>query len=79
MAEEHKERGNDFFKEGKYSEAIQCYTTAISIDSKVPQYFTNRSLAYYLLKNYQKSIDDAQKAIDIDPSYAKVSNIYYCL
>ncbi len=42
QAMQFKQEGNKHFSKKLYSDAIDCYTKAIKLDSKVPQFYTNR-------------------------------------
>lgn len=75
--DEWKERGNNYFKKGNFKQSIDCYTKAIQLDPSNPFYFTNRSAAYFNIKQYQKSIEDAKSAINIDSSFDKVWLIFW--
>lgn len=70
-AEKYKEKGNAEFKAGNHAKAIEFYTYATELDPKSPIYFTNRSNAYFLMKNYEKSLRDATKAVKCESSWAK--------
>ncbi|XP_053406876.1 uncharacterized protein LOC128559415 [Mercenaria mercenaria] len=61
--------GNDAFKSQKYQDAIQCYTEAITASqSNVdPKLFSNRSLAYYRISDYENALRDADLCIQKDP------------
>ena len=66
-----KEKGNQLVQERKFQEALECYTKAIAIDSKDPILFSNRSLMYYNLKDYDNAIKDADVAILLKPNHSK--------
>ena len=34
-ASAYKEEGNDFFKNGKYADALSAYTAAIKVDNEI--------------------------------------------
>lgn len=59
QAENYKELGNQFFKDGKYEESIREYTLAIELEPKNPVYYSNRSMAYLKLDDFQNSLNDA--------------------
>ncbi|KAK6006174.1 hypothetical protein QM012_006584 [Aureobasidium pullulans] len=70
-----KEEGNNYFKSGKYEQAVETYTSALEIDpqnrgtnSKILQ---NRALCYTKLKEWQKAIEDCERALKLDPGYTK--------
>ena len=51
LAQQSKAKGNRFFKEGKYEEAITCYTEAIEtcpadVKSDVATFYQNRAAAH---------------------------------
>lgn len=43
-------QGNAFFKEGKYDDAIECYSRGMAADPYNPVLPTNRAAAFYRLK-----------------------------
>lgn len=57
---------------GDFRRAVQLYSDAIKLDPSNPILFTNRSTAYAKLQQYQKSLEDARKAKEINPKWAKV-------
>jgi tetratricopeptide (TPR) repeat protein len=89
-AEKCKNQGNDEFKKGNYDMAIDHYTNAIGkcFDNfrrlimfifiecygQEPAYFTNRAIAYLKTEKYERAKQDCQRALDIDPKFAKAYN-----
>lgn len=71
QAEAYKLKGNAAFKKGDHALAIEMYTYATELDPNNPVFFTNRSNAYYLMKNWAKSERDARKAIKASASWEK--------
>lgn len=71
QAEKYKDEGNKYFKEGNHAKAIECYTYATELDPNNPIFYTNRSNAYYLMKNFEKSGRDATKAIQCNEQWEK--------
>ncbi|KAH7861299.1 hypothetical protein Vadar_024351 [Vaccinium darrowii] len=70
-AEEIKILANEAFKAHKFSQAIVLYTQAIELNSQNPVYWANRAFAHTKLEEYGSAIQDASKAIEIDPKYSK--------
>ena len=70
-AKEWKEKGNALVKEKKYSEAADCYTKAIEIDSNDPILYSNRSAMYTNISKFTEALADAEKAIELKPTYGK--------
>lgn len=71
-AQKAKELGNQAFKKGNCALAIKFFTEAIKHQPDEKTFYSNRSAAYCALgKNdklmYDISIDDAKKAISLDP------------
>jgi len=85
-AEKEKDTGNNFFKEAKYSSAIEAYTRAIDLSSLtstgVAVLYANRALSYLKLLPSQPSVternklrpqilQDAIKANELEPLWGK--------
>ena len=70
-AESLKTIANDFFKDKKYNDAILNYTKAIDLISTNPVYYSNRSMAYLRVESFGYALEDASKAIQLDPKYIK--------
>ena len=66
-----KERGNQFFLEGKYAEAIREYDDAIRRDPTNASYYNNRGTALSKLLDYGRAMADINKALELDPKYVK--------
>lgn len=71
-----REQGNQAFKQGNYSEAIDRYTEAInsllelqlneSNKNDLTKCFSNRSQCYINLNQYEDAIEDATRGREID-------------
>lgn len=74
---EFKDKGNEYVKMGKkhYSDAIDCYTTAINQkalnDSENSIIFSNRAHVNLLLGNYKRALLDAEESIKLSPTNVK--------
>ncbi|CAK1542139.1 unnamed protein product [Leptosia nina] len=69
--EEHKEKGNDCVKNGKYIEAVLHYTQAIKMDPNNYILYSNRSFAFLKLDQHFLSLQDANETIKLQPQWAK--------
>ncbi|KAM7378021.1 hypothetical protein PAMA_013089 [Pampus argenteus] len=66
-----KEKGNKFFKDGKYNDAIECYTRGMGADPYSPVLPTNRAASFFRLKKYAVAESDCNLAIALDNKYFK--------
>lgn len=74
-AEEHKAQGNKYFAAKDFDKAIEEFTKAIEA-SPEPNHvlYSNRSGSHASLKNFSKALEDAQKCVEINSSWAKGYN-----
>ena len=70
-AKDWKEKGNALVKEKKYKEALDCYTKAIEIEPNDKILYSNRSAMHLNLSEFDKALEDAEKAISLKSDYAK--------
>uniref|UniRef100_A0A8C9T884 Translocase of outer mitochondrial membrane 70 homolog A (S. cerevisiae) n=1 Tax=Scleropages formosus TaxID=113540 RepID=A0A8C9T884_SCLFO len=75
-AQAAKNRGNKYFKAGKYEQAIQCYTEAISLCPKeqkgdLSTFFQNRAAAYEQQMKWSEVVHDCSRAVELNPRYVK--------
>lgn len=79
-AENAKSRGNGFYKEKQFDQAITCYNEAILMDPENISIYTNRAAVYIELCQFDKCIEDCEKAIEIGRSvhaeYAQIAKAY---
>ncbi|XP_045928187.1 RNA polymerase II-associated protein 3 [Micropterus dolomieu] len=66
-----KDRGNAYFKEGKYEAAVECYSSGMEADSMNVLLPANRAMAYLKLEKYKEAEEDCSKAIFLDRTYSK--------
>ncbi|KAI3743531.1 hypothetical protein L1987_61241 [Smallanthus sonchifolius] len=70
-----KAAGNEAYKSGRYSEAVENYTSALSCSVESRPFaaicFCNRAAAYRALGQISDAIADCSLAIALDPSYLK--------
>ncbi|TWW64474.1 RNA polymerase II-associated protein 3 [Takifugu flavidus] len=67
----HKDRGNAYFKEGKYEAAVECYSQGMEADSMNILLPANRAMAFLKLQRYEEAEEDCSRAICLDDSYSK--------
>lgn len=72
-ANDHKERGNESIKTGQFSEAILHYSFAIKLNPNEATFYSNRSYAFFKLNQLYYANEDADKAIQLKPDWAKVN------
>eukprot|EP00928_Gymnodinium_smaydae_P009351 TRINITY_DN1348_c0_g1_i1.p1 TRINITY_DN1348_c0_g1~~TRINITY_DN1348_c0_g1_i1.p1 ORF type:complete len:288 (+),score=70.07 TRINITY_DN1348_c0_g1_i1:33-896(+) len=70
-AEQCKLRGNDHFKAGQYELAAGAYSEAIRQEPGECAYWVNRCAAYRQLKMWPDALQDAMKALQLEPDNAK--------
>lgn len=66
-----KDRGNAYFKEGKYEAAIECYSRGMEADSMNVLLPANRAMAFLKLEKFKEAEEDCTKAISLDNTYSK--------
>ncbi|KAG7588497.1 Tetratricopeptide repeat 1 [Arabidopsis suecica] len=65
-----KEQGNEFFKQKKFNEAIDCYSRSIALSPNAVSY-ANRAMAYLKIKRYREAEVDCTEALNLDDRYIK--------
>ncbi|CCH58516.1 hypothetical protein TBLA_0A07270 [Henningerozyma blattae CBS 6284] len=71
IADTFKDEGNRLMFSEDYKKAIECYTNAISKYPCDPIYYSNRSVAYLKVNDYESAINDANFCISIDANFSK--------
>nr|XP_025042112.1 RNA polymerase II-associated protein 3 isoform X2 [Pelodiscus sinensis] len=66
-----KEKGNVYFKQGKYDEAIKCYTKGMNADPYNPVLPTNRASAFFRMKKFSVAESDCNLALALNKNYTK--------
>lgn len=68
---QHRELGNKAFQDGRWSDAIAEYSEAIRRNPKDHRCYSNRSACFSKLMEWGKALEDAEKTIELDPSFVK--------
>lgn len=71
LATEAKERGNVFFRDGKFPEAIKEYEEAVKRHPTNPAYRNNLSAAYLKMGLFNDAKKEVEKCLEIDKTYVK--------
>ena len=74
-AEQKKEDGNAYFKAGKLTEALECFSEALQeAPWHVPSRL-NRVLVHWKLHNLDAAMEDATRVLDLEPENAKAAHL----
>ncbi|KAK4389442.1 Hsp70-Hsp90 organizing protein 3 [Sesamum angolense] len=71
IADEEREKGNQYFKEQKYPEAVRHYTEALKRNPTDPKAYSNRAACYTKLGAMPEALKDAEKCLELDPTFSK--------
>ncbi|CAA3020768.1 RNA polymerase II-associated 3 isoform X1 [Olea europaea subsp. europaea] len=64
------ETGNEFFKQKKFNEAIDCYSRSIAFSPTAVAY-ANMAMAYIKIRRFQEAENDSTEALNLDDRYIK--------
>ncbi|XP_060187752.1 TPR repeat-containing thioredoxin TTL1-like [Lycium barbarum] len=64
-------RGNELFKSERYTEACAAYGEGLRRDSSNSVLYCNRAACWYKLGQWQRSVDDCNRALSFQPNYTK--------
>ena len=70
-ATEHKDRGNEHFKNARWDDAVAEFTRAIELDGTNHVFYSNRSAAHAGAERWREALADAEKTISLKPDWAK--------
>jgi stress-induced-phosphoprotein 1 len=71
LAEEHREKGNEFFKNANYAEAKAQYDEAIKRNPSDAKLYSNRAAALTKLVAYPDALRDLEECLKLDPKFVK--------
>ena len=69
--DELKSKGNECFKQGQFELALEFYSKALSVSPSNHIALSNRSVAFYKLGKYNSALEDANKCVETNKSWAK--------
>ncbi|KAF7679667.1 Stress-induced-phosphoprotein 1 [Astathelohania contejeani] len=67
----YKEKGNEEFKKGNYTQAMEYYTQSINENPNNEILYSNRAACLTKLNRLEEAIQDCLKAIEINPKFLK--------
>lgn len=71
LADQARERGNDFFKKGQWPDAVKEYSEAVKRNEDDPRNWSNRAACYIKLMSIPEAERDVEEAIKRDPEFVK--------
>jgi stress-induced-phosphoprotein 1 len=71
LAEEHNNKANEFYKSGKFPDALQEYNESVKRNPANPKYYSNRAACYMKLMEFHSASKDCDKAIELDAGLVK--------
>lgn len=71
IAEVHKAKGGELFKQGDFPGAIKEFGEGLRRDPTNVTIYSNRALAYIKLMEPAQAIRDAEKTLELDPTFVK--------
>ena len=66
-----KDKGNQFFRNKKYDDAIKYYNWALELKDD-PVFYSNLSACYVSVGDLKKVVEMSTKALELKPDYSKV-------
>uniref|UniRef100_A0A7N0SXY2 Thioredoxin domain-containing protein n=1 Tax=Kalanchoe fedtschenkoi TaxID=63787 RepID=A0A7N0SXY2_KALFE len=66
-----RNRGNDLFKSERFTEACSAYGDGLRVDPSNSVLYGNRAACWFKIGQWERSIEDCNQALRIQPSYTK--------
>ena len=66
---EKLEFGTKLMYQGRYDYALTVFTNIIETDPEWPEAWNKRATLLFLMKDYQKSLDDISKVLELEPRH----------
>jgi len=70
-AEQQRQAGNEMFRANDFMQAAVHYTESLQLDPSVGAVWANRAQCWLKLGNHDKSLDDAVRCTEVDPTNPK--------
>ncbi|CAI5972305.1 unnamed protein product [Closterium sp. NIES-64] len=70
-AEDAKAAGNEYYKAGRFADALQLYDRAVALAPARAHYRANRAAALSALNRVADAVADCEEAVRLDGSYAR--------
>jgi sperm-associated antigen 1 len=70
LAQQHKFKGNDFFRAGDFAAALEEYSASLKLDETV-FCLNNRALVYFKMGKYKKTVADCDRSLRLEPKNSK--------
>lgn len=64
-------RGNELFKSERFTEACSAYGEGLRLDHSNSVLFCNRAACWFKLGLWERSVEDCNEALRIQPTYTK--------
>lgn len=71
MVARARTHGNELFSTGRYAEASSAYGEGLKYDTSNSVLYCNRAVCWSKLGLWEKSIEDCNQALKIQPKYTK--------
>ena len=66
------QESSEAIESGDFQKAVRLYSEALALDPQNHVLYSNRSAAYVKVQEYQKALQDARKAKELNPQWSKV-------